>query len=234
MSEDNFNIKSIVAENHLSIIQFFGLLLLGLVVIIAVLFDGDFDELLFVLPLYGMFLYFGYKEINSCGEFVSNIEIDSENLTLIYKDCGKISRKIRIGLNEIEKFHLNVSFNPSSYGGGGMSLVQRVDIKTSFNEYAFEVLPTVGVDFRVWSFTLRLLEISKYIPNFSYSVDTNKKGEFIKKDIEFFILNNKKYPYWKLIANDLGISQGFVLFFIVVILGGLILSLGSILIEKMF
>ncbi len=196
--------KSIIAEKHISLFQFLLLGSIGSICFIAMfLFDLNFALGIFLILALIPFLYYGYREISDSSEYVREIGISDNCLIVGYATHHKTTRFVKIKLNDIEKCELKIQFYPTE-DNSTFDLSQEVCIYHNNNCTKFYVRPTVGIDFRKWSFSIRLLSIARYIPNFSYTIDTNKRGSFIKKDIEYYVANGKKYPYVLLIAADIG------------------------------
>ena len=196
--------KEIIGEKRISLIQFYGLTLIGILCVISSFFFKDFNVLAkgrFVIIALLPFIYFGYREIKNKEDYVGKIKITDNYLTITYKNNYKQDKLKKIKLSDIEKFTLDVNFNPQNYNSNS-DLSQKVRIYHNNICTEFSIKPTQGIDWRKWSFSLRLLSIAKYIPNFSYTINSNKRGHFIKDDINYYYKNNKKYPYWLLILKD--------------------------------
>ncbi|MDY6365034.1 MAG: hypothetical protein SPL73_09140 [Cyanobacteriota bacterium] len=215
---------SIIAEKRISVIQY-SLILGFCCLLFSLIFMGfktnPYSEYVFIILLVP-FMYLGFKEINNKEEYVERIEISDDYLIIKYKNnCIKTYRFVKIRLNEIKEFKLKVVFYPNS-SRYKKDLTQLVNIKYADKVLDFCVSPTIGIDSRKWSFSLRLLSISRYIPNFSYQLVTNERGYFMEKDINYFYKHNKKYPFYRLIVDELG--KDLILLFITI----LIIALGTI------
>ena len=214
--------KRIVVESHISILTYIAVVLLGIIILVDMYINKSTVRH-FYLPIFFGFVYWGYKEIKDTMEYLRLIEIQNNNLILRYFNIiQNKERIINIPLKDIQKVTLNVWFHPLPGIKTNDDLTQTVCIYYNNRMISFSVTPSVAeISLRKWNFALRFLSIAKYLPNFEYSIDTNKKGSFIKRDINYFYENNKKYPCILMLAEDLG--YGFVAFMTIVFITLLIL-----------
>ncbi|MBQ3311841.1 hypothetical protein IJG72_07165 [bacterium] len=218
---------SIYAEKHISLKQYLLLFIIALLCFLGSLFIQINPYLNYVLIItFFPFLYLGYKELINIDEYVSEIELSDKYLTIKYtKGFKKNYRLVKIKLEDIQEFKLYIKFYPDSSRYNN-DLKQVIKIKYADKHLEFSVKPTIGIDSRKWSFSLRLLSISDYIPKFSYTINTNERGYFIKKDIDYFYKNKKMYSFIRLIIDDIGVKNiiipvviTIVIFFVFIIFG---------------
>ncbi len=217
----------ICAEKHISLKQYMLLLIIALLCFLCNLFIQINPYLNYVLIItFFPFLYLGFKELINNDEYVSEIELSDKYLTIKYtKGFKRNYRLVKIKLEDIQEFKLYIKFYPDSSRYNN-DLKQVVKIKYADKYLEFSVKPTIGIDSRKWSFSFRLLSISDYIPNFSYTINTNERGYFIKKDIDYYYKNKKMYSFIRLSIDDIGIKNivipviiVIVIFFIFIIFG---------------
>ena len=218
---------SIYAEKHISLKQYLLLFIIALLCFLGSLFIQINPYLNYVLIItFFPFLYLGYKELINIDEYVSEIELSDKYLTIKYtKGFKKNYRLVKIKLEDIQEYKLDIKFysDSSRYNN---DLKQVIKIKYADKHLEFSVKPTIDIDSRKWSFSLRLLSISDYIPKFSYTIKTNERGYFIKKDIDYFYKNKKMYSFIRLIIDDIGVKNiiipvviTIVIFFVFIIFG---------------
>ncbi|MBQ4113905.1 hypothetical protein IJD34_00725 [bacterium] len=216
--------KRIVAESHISKLTYLVVMLLGTILLAFVCLDRTCIPTVRAAYLINFlaFAYWGYKEINNTFEYLRLIEIKNNNLILRYFNITQNKESIiNIPLKDIQKVTLNVWFHPLPGIKTNVDLTQTVCIYYNNRMISFSVTPSVAeISLRKWNFALRFLSIAKYLPNFEYSIDTNEEGAFIKRDINYFYENNKKYPYILNLAEQLG--YGFVIFMAIVFIAILI------------
>ncbi len=217
--------KRVVAESHISKLTYLVVMLLGIIILV----DMCLDRTTCVPAVRAAYLinflafaYWGYQEINNTYEYLRLIEIKNNNLVLTYFNTVQNKDNIiNIPLKDIQKVTLNVSFYPTPGVRSNDDLEQTVSVYYNNKMISFSVNPSVAeISLRKWNFALRFLSIAKYLPNFEYSIHTNEDGAIIKKDINYFYKNNKKYPRILLLAEQLG--YGFVIFMAIVFIAILI------------
>lgn len=145
--------------------------------------------------------YLANKKISK--EYVSEMIISEDSLTLIYKK-GRTLRYKNIPLNTINEFDVNLLANNLIFNSGGrgtgciiFDCQTFISINTDAETIKFEHIPlTLGITLHCTELMLKLLKISKLIPNFSYKVSGNSK--IIKTAINYYATHNKKIPFFTL------------------------------------
>ena len=198
----NFRPKKIKVQKKFSMLTaiFFSMLVLaGIIGIIYFLIISDdlnskvrgeciglIGLLLFIIPLF-------FQNIDTV-EFLSEIILSPENLTLVYQ-LKKTKREEVIPINTIESFTANLTANTVQ-----KDKIAYLDSRTNItitqksgDIIKFSVNQSKGFSFCTYDFLLKLISISQFLPNFRYSVNSN--SEFVKKDIENFERFGKRLSF---------------------------------------
>lgn len=182
-------------------------LLSALVALIAVIFiylsiTSEFVSVHTRYQIYGfigmtaIFIPLWLNNAKLTDEYVSEIIIDEKILTVIYKR-GKTERTSKIFLDDIESVDVLLNAN-NVKTGNTISLfcetIVSIKIKNGQTIF-FTENPTASFSFCNYAFMLRLLDISKYLPNFTFQVNGN--SEVAKLDVENYALKGKRLSYLK-------------------------------------
>ena len=150
---------------------------------------GFIGFLAFFIPIW-------FKNAQDEDEYVSELMVDDNSLTLFYKSKNS-NRTTTIPLEDINSVHAKLNANYTQTGKSKMlSCETIVTIKTKNNgTIVFIENPTANISFCSYDFMLRLLTISKYLPNFTYTVEGN--AEDTKQDISHFAKFGKRLSFFK-------------------------------------
>lgn len=201
------SIKRIRVQNKLTTIQaillsFFCILIaIGLIYIVA---TADYlrpntkfqiDGLIFCI--FFIFIPMWFANVKEGEKYVSELQLTDYELALVYKQQKKISKIVRINLDNIESIHAKLTANNVNTGRSVTLFCQTdVCIKTKENKLiCFTETPTGSIAFCNYSFMLRLLRMAKDLPNFTFEVDGNSK--IVKEDIQYFLMYGKRLSLLK-------------------------------------
>lgn len=145
--------------------------------------------------------------------FVSEIIVTDSDLILVHK-VDSLSKEQIIKLSDIKSIKATLKANNVSSGRSVSLFCETVvNIETkSDGIITFSEVPTASWSFCGYSFMLRLLSISYYLPNFTYKVIGN--SETAKADVQHFALYGKRLPFLKRMILDLKIYPLWIRLFI--------------------
>ena len=159
--------------------------------------EGDLFALIAMIAI---FIPLWIKHASSQEEYVSELIIDDETLSLLYKN-NKGTRVHRINLDDIVSIKAVLDANNVRTGKSVSFFCQtEVTISTKDNKVSFIENPTASLSFCNYTFLLRLLDNAKYLPNFKYTVKGN--SELTKKDIEHYAQFGKRLSAFKKLRYD--------------------------------
>ena len=136
------------------------------------------------------------SQVVSKSEYVSELIIANGKLIIVYKSSNSKRERV-INLDDITKFKAILSANDVRSGKSSyVSCTTDVTIQTKNDgEIEFIENSSASFSFCAYSFLLRLINLSKYIPNFSYTVVGNSK--FVREDIKYFAIHGRRIPFLK-------------------------------------
>ncbi len=145
----------------------------------------------------GIILYFLFKESFNREEYVSKLVFSKDLISILYKKGEKISKKKTFDVSEISSFFVRTKAN-ITYCGRYKSLDTKHFVKIKLKngeEINFEAKPSFFSFSPAYQFLLEMISYSRFIPNFSYSLQTDNKE--IKREIKYFEKYGKRLPFLK-------------------------------------
>lgn len=148
------------------------------------------------IGLLAFFIPIWLKNAQDEDEYVSDLEVDDNNLTIIYKRKN-LQRTKTIALEDIKSVKATLNANYSKTSKSIMLFCETtVKIKTKNEDsIVFTENPTASLSFCSYSFMLRLLSIAKYLPNFSFNVDGS--AEDVKQDVQYYSIHGRRLSFFK-------------------------------------
>ena len=150
---------------------------------------GIIAFIIFVIPVL-------YSNLINKTEYLSDIHVYDNEIVLTYKIRDKVSRTIPIEKNNIQKFKVNAN----------IELTKNGKYATTNVSYKFFIDLIEGQDVSIsqladltliegnYKFLYRLIDGSKYLPNFELNISSN--SEAIKAELEYYQRFGKKIPFW--------------------------------------
>ena len=142
-----------------------------------------------------IFIPLWLKNAKNKGEYVSELILTDETLTVVYEVDNEVKNQEVIKLEDINGVHAKLNANRVKTGNSISLFCETevsIDTKTKGVIY-FTENPTASLTFCSYSFMLRLLSCAKYLPNFTYEVEGN--SDVAKEDVKHYALYGKRLPY---------------------------------------
>ena len=137
---------------------------------------------------------FGFKEVLKTDVYVAEFVFVNGSMQIVYKKRDKVVNVKTIDLSDITKFSVEANMK-YLYLTKGRSLNVTYTVVINSKTHGldtFIVQPSMFTLGCAYQFLLDLISVSRYIPNFSYTV--NSEDEEHKKDIDYFKVNGKRLP----------------------------------------
>ena len=140
---------------------------------------------------------FGFKEVLKNDIYVAYFVFTNGLMQIVYKKRGKVEKVKTIKLSDILSFSIITNMERISYSKGQfLNVIYTVTINSKTHGLdTFHVEPSKFAFGCAYQFILDMISVSKYIPNFSYTV--NSKDEELKRDIDYFKAHGKRLPLSK-------------------------------------
>ena len=197
--------KKIKVQSRISPITFGIISILGIAVLVAFffLFASDLStassrikyDLWCLVALVCMLIGFGFKEVLKNDIYVAKFIFTSGQMQIVYKKRGKIVKVKTIDLSDILSFSIKADMEyVTLIRGRALNVVYTVIINSKTHGLdTFHIEPSkFEWGWCAYQFLLDMISVSKYIPNFSYTV--NSKDEEHKRDIDYFKVHGKRLP----------------------------------------
>ncbi len=159
--------------------------------------EGDIFGL---IAMVAIFIPLWIKNAMSKEEYVSELIIDDTTLSLVYKS-NKGKRIHQLNLEDIKSVKA-VLFASDKITGTYSHMYCKTDVSitTKDNKISFTENSNFSLSFCAYAFLLRLISISKFLPNFKYQIYGN--SDIIKKDIEQYVKFGKRLSFAKKASYD--------------------------------
>ena len=143
-------------------------------------------DLVSLIMLLCTLIGFGFKEVLKNDIYVAYFVFTNGLMQIVYKKRGKVEKVKTIKLSDILSFSIITNMERISYSKGQfLNVIYTVTINSKTHGLdTFHVEPSKFAFGCAYQFILDMISVSKYIPNFSYTV--NSKDEELKRDIDYF------------------------------------------------
>ena len=200
--------KKIKVQSRISPITFGIVCAFGIVVLIAFiyLFANDPSttsnrakyDLICLIGLVVTVIAFGFKEVLKNDVYVAEFIFANGQMQIVYRKRDKVVNVKTIDLSDITDFTIKANMNYIYLTRGrALNVVYTIVINSKTHGLdTFHVEPSKFTwGWCAYQFLLDMISISKYIPNFSYTV--NSEDEEHKRDIDYFKVHGKRLPLSK-------------------------------------
>ena len=200
--------KKIKVQSRISPITFGIVCLFGIAVLVAFffLFANDLStassrikyDLWCLVALVCMLIGFGFKEVLKNDIYVAEFIFANGQMQIVYKKRDKIVKVKTIDLSDILSFSIKADMEyVTLIRGRALNVVYTVIINSKTHGLdTFHIEPSkFEWGWCAYQFLFDMISVSKYIPNFSYTV--NSKDEEHKRDIDYFKVHGKRLPLSK-------------------------------------
>lgn len=200
--------KKIKVQSRISPITFGIVCIFGIGVLIAFffLFTNDLSttssrvkyDLICLIGLVATAIGFGFKEVLKNDIYVAEFIFANGQMQIVYKKRDKVVNVKTINLADITNFSIKANMNYIYLTRGRcLNVVYTVIINSKTHGLdTFHIEPSkFELGWCAYQFLLDIISVSKYIPNFSYTV--NSEDEEHKKDIDYFKAHGKRLPLSK-------------------------------------
>lgn len=144
------------------------------------------------------FVVYGlYEEIKKNEEFVSELRLTNDELSIVYRNCEKITKITKINLDNIKGVQATLTADRYSKDMMHPLYCQTdVIVKTKDNQ----LISFTESGKHNYSFMIRLLAVAKELPDFTFDVKGNSKTA--KKDIKHFLKYGKRLHWLKIFLME--------------------------------
>ena len=148
------------------------------------------------IGLIAVFIPLWLKNAQSDEEYVYDLIIDEESLTLVYKK-QKEQRTETISFDDILSINAILKANNVKTAKSvSLFCETTVTIKRKNGKtIVFSENPTADFSLCAYAFILQLLAVAKSLPNFKYRVCGN--SEVVKQDVKFYAIYGRRLPFLK-------------------------------------
>lgn len=173
------------------------------------------------IGLIAIFVPLWINNARSKEAYVSEMLLTDRTLTLVYRN--REQGDIVIDLDNIKSIHAKLEANNVRTSRSSTLFCEtNVTIQTKTGKFFhFSENPTANLFQCSYAFLLRLIDNSRFLPNFTYEIQGN--SEETKEDIKYYAQYGKRLPWYKM----LGISLKKVPIFIKILLGASLLGFFS-------
>lgn len=192
-------VQSRISPLTFGIVCLFGI---GVLVVFFFLFTNDLSttssrvkyDLICLIGLVAIAIGFGFKEVLKNDVYVAEFIFANGQMQIVYRKRDKVVNVKTIDLSDITKFSVKANMKYIYLTRGrALNVIYTVVINSKTHGLdTFIVEPSKFALGCAYQFLLDLISVSKYIPNFSYTV--NSEDEEHKKDIDYFKVNGKRLP----------------------------------------
>lgn len=197
--------KKLKVRKKLSVFMAILLIMLDIAAIVAIIHylmitnDLSLKLTAGICVLAGFLVFLIYAFFNNSDiveEYVTEMVLTPQTITLVYRH-GIKNRLEVIPSEDIESVSAELFANNAESGKSKyIECSTDVEIlKKNGEKILFSEKPNGGFLLCEYTFLLKLISLSKYLPNFKYKVTGD--CEFAKEDIRLYELNEKRMSFWK-------------------------------------
>ena len=196
--------KKIKVQSRISPIAFVIICIFGITLLVSLLFLISADlsttssrikyDFWCLVGIVCTLVGFGFKEVLKTDVYVAEFVFVNGSMQIVYKKRDKVVNVKTIDLSDITKFSVEANMKYLYLTKGRyLNVTYTVVINSKTHGLdTFIVQPSMFTLGCAYQFLLDLISVSRYIPNFSYTV--NSEDEEHKKDIDYFKVNGKRLP----------------------------------------